>query len=145
MKLILLGDVNSLGREGDVVEVSEGYARNFLFPQHLAVEATPQALEQKKQREQSVVKKIKKADKEAQKIIHNIDGVEVVIKAKSEKGKLYASVTDKGVIEALKEQGFKLPKEAKVEYLSKKEIGTSDATVSIGDYEAGITVTIEKK
>ncbi|PIX62003.1 50S ribosomal protein L9 [Candidatus Uhrbacteria bacterium CG_4_9_14_0_2_um_filter_41_50] len=145
MKLILLEDVKNLGREGDIVEVSEGYARNFLFPQHLAVEATPQAIEQKKEREQSAVRKIKKADKEAQKIVHSVDGVEAVVKVKANKGKLYAAVTDKDVLVALKEQGFKLPKEAEVEFSPKKEIGTSDATVSIGDYEAGITVTIEEK
>ena len=85
MKLILLEDVKNLGREGDIVEVSEGYARNFLFPQHLAVEATPQAIEQKKEREQSAVRKIKKADKEAQKIVHSVDGVEAVVKVKAKR------------------------------------------------------------
>lgn len=145
MKLILLEDVKNLGREGDVVEVSEGYARNFLYPQHLAVEATPHALEQKKQHERSVVKKIKKADKEAQRLVHNVDGVEAVIKVKADKGKLYASVSAKDVIEALKDQGFKLPSEVEIEFSATKELGTKEAVVSIGDYEASITVTIEEK
>ena len=63
MKLILLEDVKSLGFKGEVVDVSEGYARNFLFPQHLAVEATDDTLKERKDREKSAAKKVQEGRK----------------------------------------------------------------------------------
>jgi len=145
MKLILLEDVKALGRKGDVVEVVEGYARNFLFPQHLAVEATTQALEEHKTRAQSVKKKEKKAEKEAKKLISEIDGAEVIIQTKADKGKLYAAITAKDVFSALQKMGLTVSRELKIDFSPCKELGVKEALVSLGDYEANITVTIEEK
>jgi large subunit ribosomal protein L9 len=143
MKLILLEDVKKLGHEGDVVDVSEGYARNFLFPQHLAVEATEQALQQKKEREQAAARKEKKADKKARQLAADLDGREVVIKAKADDGKLYAAVTPKDISKALKEQEIKVKSDL-IAFAAVKEIGTYEATVSLPNaFDAKITVVIE--
>lgn len=145
MKLILLEDVKSLGRAGDVVEVSEGYARNFLFPQHLAVEASDHALQEKDKREKSQVKKAKKEDKAERKLAAQVDGAEVIIKAKADEGKLYAAVGSKDVSKALKELGFKVPDKI-IDFASTKEIGTTQATVNFpSDFQATVTVIIEAK
>lgn len=143
MKLILLEQVKGLGKIGDLVEASEGYARNFLFPQHLAVEATPQAIAQRRAREEAVGRRIKKADKEIKKFVASIDGVEIIIKAKAYNAKLYAAVTKKDVISGLKELGFKVPKDLEVDFAPTKELGAKEVVISLGDYETTIIVTIE--
>ncbi|RMD50422.1 50S ribosomal protein L9 [Candidatus Parcubacteria bacterium] len=145
MKVILLADVAKLGRDGDVVEVSEGYAMNFLFPQHLAVEATEKALRQKREKEDAVRRRLKKANKEAQALVGKIDGLDLVITAKANNGKLYAAVTEKNIKEALKKQGIQINKELKIGFSPVKEIGEYPATVSIGDYEGDFRVIIEEK
>lgn len=143
MKLILLEDVKGHGHKGDVVNVSEGYARNFLFPQHLAVEATAEALRQMKEREQSAKRKVKKTEKAERKLATEIDGIEVVISAKSEGGKLFAAVTAKDVAKALKKEKFKVPVE-QITFEPKKEIGTYEATVTFpSGFDATVSVVIE--
>lgn len=143
MQVILLEDVASHGRKGTVVEVSEGYARNFLFPAHLAIEASPKALNDKSEKEQRELGKQKKAEKEDRKNAAALDGVEVVITAKSDGGKLYAAVGSKDVRSALKELGHKVD-EDQIEMDPVKEVGTTSAIVNFSNgYEATITVVVE--
>ena len=145
MKVILLEDVKSHGSQGDVVEVSEGYARNFLFPEHLAVEATEQTLSEKKQKENAAVKRSKKQEQEEKKQAKALDGAEVLIKEKAEKGSLYGSVGVKEVVEALKGMKHKV-KEEWIEFESKKELGSYEATVNFpSGFEATINIIIEAK
>jgi len=145
MKVILLEDVKSLGHEGDVVEVSEGYARNFLYPQHLAVEATAQALVQKEAKAKAASNKVRKEDKVARKLAADIDGAEVIIKAKADGGTLYAAVTPKDIAQGLKAQGFKVKPEF-IKFEGTKEVGTSEVTISLpGAYDATITIVVEAK
>ncbi len=104
MKVILLQDEKSLGKKGDVINAKEGYARNFLFPKKIAVEATPanmKVLENQKklqeQKEQEILDEAKKLEEELLKIT-------LVIKTKSgENGKLFGSITTKEIAELLKE------------------------------------------
>lgn len=144
MQVILLEDVQSLGRKGTVVEVSEGYARNFLFPAHLAIEATAKSLEDKSQRENREQGKAKKAEREDKKLAAQLDGVEVVVKAKADKGKLYAAVGPKQVRDALKEQeGYKIDEDL-IEMQPMKEIGSQEVVVNFpSGYEATLTVIVE--
>lgn len=143
MKLILLEDVKNVGMQGDVVEVSEGYARNFLFPQHLAVEATDHALKEREEREKAAKRASKKEDKKARKLAAELDGREVVIKAKADGGKLFAAVTNKDIAKALKEQEVKVKADL-ITFEPKKETGTFQASVSLGTgYDATISVVIE--
>ncbi|MBT3230673.1 50S ribosomal protein L9 [Candidatus Uhrbacteria bacterium] len=144
MKIILLEDVKNIGLKGDVKEVNDGFARNFLFPQHKAVEATEHAISQIQQKAKAATTRDKKQAKADKQAVHKVDGVEVVIKVKTDKGKLYAAITAKDVSVGLKGQGFKF-KEDEIEFPPTKETGSYEATVSKGEFEAGITVAIESK
>ena len=145
MKVILLEDVKGQGHEGDVVEVREGYARNFLYPQHLAVEATPQMLAQKEAKAKAASNKVRKEDKAARKLAADIDGAEIIIKAKADNGTLYAAVTPKDIAQELKAQGYKVKPE-QIAFDGTKEVGTSEVTVSLpGAYDATITLVVEQK
>ena len=105
MKVILLQDVKKIGKKGDVIEASDGYARNFLFPRKLAQEANDSnmhILNNKKENE----RKQKLAELEAaQKLAGELKGKEITIKAKAgESGKLFGAITSKDVAELIKEQ-----------------------------------------
>ncbi|RKD32086.1 50S ribosomal protein L9 [Thermohalobacter berrensis] len=105
MKVILLKDVKSLGKKGDVVKAKDGYARNFLIPKGLAKEATKGNL--KVLKEQKKAKKIRKQEEleEAKKLAEKIESITVKIKGKAgEHGKLFGSVTAKDIAQALKKQ-----------------------------------------
>lgn len=108
MKVILLKDVKDLGREGDVVDVSDGYARNFLFPQNLGVQASEDELRRKKEREQAEERKAKKEVGRAGDFAGKLEGFELIIKEKAnEAGTFYAAVTKETVARALAKAGFK--------------------------------------
>lgn len=104
MLVTLLEDVKALGHEGQKVEVPEGYAINFLFPQHLAVDAASE------KKEDLTPKAPTKAELEEEKLAAEIDGVEVVVKVKGVKGKPKEPVTATEIRAALKEQGIKVEK-----------------------------------
>lgn len=143
MQAILLEDVKAHGRKGQVVEVSEGYARNFLFPAHLAIEATATSLNAAKEKEESGKRKEKKTEKEEKKQAASLDGLEIIVKAKSEGGKLFAAVGPKQVREALKEDGYKVDEE-QIEMTPIKDVGTGEAIINFSSgYEATITIIVE--
>ena len=105
MKVILLADVKSVGKKGEVINASDGYARNFLFPRKLAQEASESnmhILNNKKENE----RKQKLAELEAaQKLAGELKGKEVKITAKTgDSGKLFGAITSKDVAELIKEQ-----------------------------------------
>lgn len=145
MQVILLGDVRALGRKGAVVDVPEGYARNFLFPQHLAVEASQKSLRAKAETEAAQKSRVKKDEKQERKLAEAIDGLEVVVVAKADKGTLYAAVGPKEIAAALKEQGYKVDP-GFIETSPIKEVGTSEVTISFpSGFEAMVAVAVEGK
>ena len=105
MKVILTQDVKSQGKKGDVINVSDGYARNFLFPKKLAVEATPSALNEIRNRAASQQYKIETERAEAKALAARMEGltVEIAIASGSD-SKLYGSVTSKEIAEQLAKQ-----------------------------------------
>lgn len=105
MKVILNQDVKGQGKKGDMIEVSDGYARNFLLPKNLAKEATKENINVLKGQKDSQEFREKKALEEAEAIKKQVDEVVVKIKAKAgENGKLFGSVTSKEIAEELKMQ-----------------------------------------
>ena len=103
MKLILTADVNDLGKRGDVVDVADGYARNFLLPRSFAVKATPGALEQAEAVREARIEAERKAKEEAETIATQLVGSRVVIAAKAgDEGQLYGSVGVADVVEGIK-------------------------------------------
>ena len=105
MKVILLKDVKGSGVKGDVINASDGYARNFLFPRGLAIEATKANLNELKDKERAEEKRREQAAQQAREMAKKLSELTLVIKAKSgENGKLFGSVTNKEIAEELKKQ-----------------------------------------
>ena len=131
MKVILQQDVKGTGKKGEVIEVSEGYGRNFLLPKKLAVLANAQNVNLAKQKAGSAAhRKAQEAD-EAKLLASQLAKAEVTIAVKvGEGGKLFGSVSGKDVSEALK-------KEHGVE-IDKRKISISQEVTGVGDYEAVI-------
>lgn len=142
MHVTLLEDVNSLGPKGANVEVPEGYALNFLFPQHLAVKVA-NSIETDKEE----VKRLKSVKPEAmsveQGLAGDIDGAEVVVQAKMKNGKIIDPITATEVRAGLKELGFTVPKSAiKMEPIT--SLGNVDVPISLGKgFDATISVVVE--
>lgn len=131
MKVVLLQDVKSLGKKGELVNVSDGYARNFLFPKSLAKEANAQAMNELKNAEQS--KKFKKETEiaAANKAKAELEGSKFVIKAKAgESGKLFGSITAKEISAEIKRQ--------KSLDIDKRKIVLSGDIKTLGEYTAEI-------
>lgn len=105
MKVILQADVKDQGKKGDLVEVSDGYARNYLFPRKLAVEATADAMNAFKSREAAKAHKLQQEKDNAANLAAVIKEKSVTIKAKGgSAGRLFGSITGKEVCDALKSQ-----------------------------------------
>ena len=103
MKVILLADVKGQGKKGELCNVSDGYARNFLFPKNLAIEASTSALSELKSREDAKAHHIKEEKNAAQELANKIEGAKVSVTAKAgANGKLFGSVTSKEVALAVK-------------------------------------------
>lgn len=102
MKIILLSDVKSLGRKGDVVDVAEGYARNYLLPRALAQEASKGALAVLGERKKATEKREAQALAEAEELAKRIASTKLAIKAKAgQTGKLFGAVTSADVAAAI--------------------------------------------
>ena len=105
MKVILLSDVKGTGKKGELVNVNDGYARNFLFPMKLAKEASAQALNELKNAQEAQAFKKKTEEEAARKTAAALEGKSVKLTAKAGKGdKLFGSVTAKEIAEALRQQ-----------------------------------------
>ena len=112
MKVVLLKDVKSIGKRDDIVNVSDGYARNFLFPQKLAAEATPGALKEIQRKRAAQDAREAEMLAEARQKAEALKGKIIALEVKcGEKGRLYGSVTSAEVAEALEKQhGVKVDK-----------------------------------
>lgn len=105
MKVILLQDVKSLGKKGDIVKVSDGYARNMILPKKLGVEATPKNLNDLKLQKANEEKVAQENLEAAQAFAKDLEDKEVIVKLKvGEGGKIFGSVSTKEISEAAKEQ-----------------------------------------
>lgn len=112
MKVILLGKVRGLGNMDDIKDVADGYARNFLFPQHLAVPASMQVMADLEAAKKRRAKEEAADLQRQQAVAERLDGLELEIKEKAnEQGMLYAAVAPAKVAEALAKFGFNIDKE----------------------------------
>ena len=103
MKVVLLADVKGHGKKGELCNVSDGYARNFLFPKNLAIEANNAAMSELKSREEAKAHHKKEEIAAANDIASKLEGKTVVIKAKAgANGKLFGSVTSKEISNEIK-------------------------------------------
>jgi len=105
MKVILLQDVKKIGSKGDILDVAEGYARNFLFPRKLAVEATQGHLKDWEQKKASEVRKKTRIVEDARNLAKKIEALTIKITSKvGEGGRLFGSITSKDIADAIKSQ-----------------------------------------
>lgn len=111
MKVLLLKDVKNIGKKGQVVEVKDGYARNFVLPLALGVEATGGALKQSEDQKAKEVRKKEKEHVDAEALAERLRGVTVTLRHKAgDGGRLFGSVTNHEVAEGLTAKGFAVDK-----------------------------------
>jgi len=139
MKVILNADVKGQGKKGEMVEVSEGYARNYLLPRNLAVKATADNMNALKQKEQARKAQIEREKEQAKEYAKQLGASVVKVRAKGgENGKLFGSVTSKEIAEALKEQhGIVLEKNRIVLEENIKSFGSYDVKCKLGHEISG--------
>ena len=144
MKVILLQDVKGKGKKGQMLEVSDGYARNFMLPKKLAIEATPDAINTMRMNDKATQERIAKEKAEALATSKQIRELTVTVTAKGGgAGRLFGSVTNAEVAEALEKQaGIKLDKRKIVLKDAIKNVGTYTATYKLG-YEITAPLTVK--
>lgn len=146
MKVILNKDVKGTGKAGDVVNVSDGYARNMLIPRGLATEATAGNLRQLEKQKALAAEKKAEEKAKAEQLAKDIKDISVIIKTKAgDGGKIFGSITSKDIAEALKKQ-HNIEIDKKKIQLSSPIKHTGDMTVDIKLYSevsAGLKVTVE--
>ncbi len=109
VKLLLKESVKNVGRVGDVVEVSPGFARNYLIPNHLAVEPTPGNVKKIEARRQEIERQEREKRAEQEKLIKQLEGVEVTLERRTnDQGHLYGAVSATDIAKALQGQGFNI-------------------------------------
>ncbi len=137
MKVILKDDVKNVGKMGDIVKVADGYARNFLVPKGLAVEANTKNIKTIEHEKRIIQGKAKKIKNSAQELSDRIASMTLVIKANAgEEEKLFGSVTTMDIAEALKNEGIEI---------DKKKISLDEPIKRLGTYSVNIKVHHEIK
>lgn len=132
MRVILLQDVENVGKKFEVKEVANGHARNFLIPQGLVKNATPEALEWLKMQKEIAAQKAEEELKTIQDLASSLDDLEVTVKVKvGEEGQLFESVNVQGIAERLKEMGFNV---------KKNQIHLEEPLKELGEFPVKITL-----
>jgi large subunit ribosomal protein L9 len=143
---VFLDDVEGVARAGDIKNVADGYARNFLLPRRLAAAATTSTMQQAEKRAKQLAKEQDKLDEAAQAIATKLGGSAVVIAAKvGEQGRLFGSVTAMDIAEALNASaGSNLEHRQVALQTPIKEVGTYEVAVSLTrNVKAQITVQVK--
>lgn len=131
MKVILLDNIKGVGKKDEVINASDGYARNFLFPKKLAVEANNENMNKLKAKKQSEQYKKDVEKENAQKVAKQLDSINLNIKVKAgENGKIFGGVTSKEIAEELKKQ-YKID-------IDKKKIVLNENIKNIGSFDINI-------
>lgn len=146
MKVILQKDVKDVGKVGDLVSVSPGFARNFLFPRKLAAEATERRVSEWEHLKRVADAKKKKAVAERQAILSKINGKSVNFKAEAgETEKLFGTITTADISKELEKTGFSVDRRDIHLEEPIKQLGTHKATIKMGEgQEAIIQVVVER-
>lgn len=129
MEIILLEDVKTLGKKGDIVKVNDGYARNFILPKKLGMEATQKNLQDLKSKKEAEEKRQREILKEAQELAEKLKECIVTLRIKTGgNGKLFGSISTKEIAQAFKEQ-FSYD-------IDRKKMSISEPIKSLGTYQA---------
>ena len=147
MKVILLQDVKGKGKKGLMLEVSDGYARNFMLPKKLAIEATPDAINTMRMNDKATQERIANEKAEALALSKQLREMTLVVTAKGGgAGRLFGSVTNQEIADALeKKSGIKLDKRKIAISDPIKSVGTYTVTCKLGyEISAPLTVKIQE-
>lgn len=141
MKIILRQDFDTLGHVGDIVDVKDGYARNYLIPRNIAFQATEGSMLRFAEEKKQTLKRTEKHHKESETLAGELAKLSITIKMKvGEDEKLFGSVTSQMIADAVVEKGLKI---------EKKQIEIEDSIKSLGIYDvpvklpAGVTGTVK--
>ncbi|MCI9546741.1 MAG: 50S ribosomal protein L9 [Lachnospiraceae bacterium] len=147
MKVILLEDVKSLGKKGEIVNVSDGYARNMLLPKKLGAEATPKNLNDLKLKKAHQQKLAQNNLESAQEFAKNLEGKEIVLTLKvGEGGKTFGSISAKEISEAAQEQlGMTLDKKKLQLESPIKTLGTTEVPLRLHPEVTGTVKVVVKE
>ncbi len=146
MKVILLQDVKGKGKKGQMLEVSDGYARNFMLPKKMAIEATADAINTMRMNDKATAERIAKEKAEALDTANKLRAMTLTVTAKGGgAGRLFGSVTNQEIADALAKNGIKLDKRKIVISDPIKSVGTYTVTCKLGyEISAPLTVKIEE-
>ena len=147
MKVILLQDVKGKGKKGQMLEVSDGYARNFMLPRKLAIEATADAINTMRMNDKAAAEKAARERAEALEVSKKLREMTLVVTAKGGgAGKLFGSVTNQEIADALKAKaGITLDKRKIIISDTIKSVGTYTVQCKLGyEISAPLTVKIEE-
>lgn len=132
MKLILKEDVENLGDIGAIVDVANGYGRNYLIPKNLAVEANPRNIKEFEHQKRNIQAKARKVRKGVEDLADKISALTISIEASAgEEGKLFGSVTTKDIAEAIAQQGIEV---------DRRKINLNEPIKRLGEYEVSVKV-----
>ena len=141
MKLILKEDVENLGSIGAIVDVANGYGRNYLVPRNLAVVANPRNIKDFEHQKKNILAKAKKLRASAEDIAEKISSISVTLEAKAgEEDKLFGSVTTKDIAEAIALKGVEVDKRKIVLDEPIKRLGEYEVTVKV---QQDVTATVK--
>lgn len=147
MKVILLQDVKGKGKKGQMIEVSDGYARNFMLPRKVAVEATTDAVNTMRMNDKATQERIAREKAEAMELSNKLREMTLVVMARGGgNGRLFGSVTNQEIADALKAKtGVAIDKRKIVISDPIKNVGTYTVTCKLGyEITAPLTVKIEE-
>ena len=146
MKVILLQDVKGKGKKGQMIEVSDGYARNYMLPRKIAVEATPDAVNTMRMNDKATQERIAREKAEAMEMSKKLREMPLTVTAKGGgAGRLFGSVTNQEIADALAKTGIKLDKRKIIIAEPIKNVGTYTVTCKLGyEISAPLTVKIEE-
>lgn len=141
MKVILKENVDSLGKAGEIIKVADGYARNFLIPKGLAVEASSWSMKAMEHEKSRIMKKIEAERKKAEALVEKMRGVTCTISRRvGEQDKLFGSVTTKDIETALNEQGIEVERKMIVLEEPIKSLGEFPVKIK---FQPGISAEIQ--
>lgn len=147
MKVVLLQDVDSQGKQGDVKNVSEGYARNFLFPRQLAKPATPEVLKELADQKAAMDRKEQQAIAAARETAKKLEALTLDLQVKvGEGGRVFGAVTSKQIADGLAAAGFAVDKKKIVLHDAIKTLGTTIVPIKLyHDVTANLRVQVKEE
>ena len=144
MKVILLQDIDNIGKKWDIKDVSDGYARNFLLPRRLVEVAENKTLKKVEEFRKKETEKQKKGLEKTQELATQLAKMEITIKSKEKEGKLFGSITAKEIIKALKKENIVLPAQSIKLENQIKEIGEYEIKIKLEhEIETELNVIVE--